>query len=61
MSVRLTTEMKRRLGPLEEKFKENEKQLKVAEKEVGEAVNISSKTKDVSFETWGVFYRITLN
>ena len=47
-SVRLTIEMKRRLAPLEKKFEENEKVLVVAETEVNEAVNISSKSKTVS-------------
>ena len=49
-SVRLTTEMKRRLQPLEKKFVENEKLLVVAETEVKEAVNISSRSKTVSKE-----------
>ncbi|XP_028398055.1 laminin subunit beta-1-like [Dendronephthya gigantea] len=49
-SVRLTTEMKRRIGPLEKKFEENEKLLKVAETEVKDAVNISSESKTDSAE-----------
>ena len=42
--------MKRRLEPLEKKFVENEKLLVVAETEVKEAVNISSRSKTVSKE-----------
>lgn len=53
VSVRLTSEMKQRLAPLEKKFKENEKLLTVAEVEVKEAVNISSKSKTVSMHLNG--------
>ena len=49
-SVRLTTDMKQRLTPLENKFEENEKSLIVAESEVEEAVNISSHSKSVSIQ-----------
>lgn len=50
-SVRLTSEMKRRLAPLEKKFEENEKDLVVAETEVKQAVDIAAKSKNVSWVT----------
>lgn len=45
MSVRVTESMKKRLAPLEEKFKENEKLLIIAEMEVKKAVVISNNSK----------------
>ena len=49
--------MKERLLPLEKKFKENEELLVVAETEVKDAVDISSKSKTVSNKITDSLYK----